>query len=59
MSLMIAATHEHSVIYKTSFIAAVDYKHNFIILINTVSLKIAVMLKSFFINIEFIVLSFI
>ena len=56
---MIAIIHEHSTIYKTSFIIIADFKHNFIILTDTVSLRIAIMLKSFFINIKFTALSFV
>ena len=57
MSLIIAVIHEHSAIYRTSFIIAADFKHSFIALINIVLLKIAIMLKSFFINIKFTALN--
>ena len=59
MSLMIVITYEHSAAYRTSFIITVDFKCNFIVLINIILLRITIMLKSFFINIEFIALSFI
>ena len=58
MSLMIAVIHKHSVTYKFFFIIAIDSKCNLTTLINTVLLKVAVMLKNFFINIKFTALSF-
>ena len=59
MSLMIIITCEHSATYKTSFIITADFKHSLITLINIVLLRVAIMLKKFFINIEFTALSFI
>ena len=57
MLLIITVIYKHSVTYKISSIIAADFKCSLIALTNTVLLRVAVMLKNFFINIKFIALS--
>ena len=56
---MINAIQEHFIINKISFTFSIDQECSFIDFIIIISLKIAAILKSFFINMKLIVFSFI
>ena len=52
MSLIIAIIHEYLTIYKILFIIAIDFKHNFTVLTNTVLLKVVIMLNFFLLTLN-------